>query len=318
MAMSSRRKRAVTLTEVARGLRFPEGPVVMPDGSLLVVEIAAGTLARIGAAGERSIVAQPGGGPNGTAIGPDGRCYICNNGGFAWRERNGSMLPVGTAEGYAGGSIQAVDLRTGAVQVIHDRIEGRKLNGPNDIVFDAAGGFWFTDPGHAHGRIRDRGAVYYALPDGSTIREVIYPLEMPNGIALSPDGGTLYVAETMTGRLWAWNLAGPGRIERGQRNILGGSGRIVIGLGGFRLFDSMAVDTAGNIHVGTVPDGISVISPGGRLLDQIAMPEPFATNLCFGGPDMRTVYVTLSSTGRVVAFDGCYQGAALNFQGRQT
>ena len=185
-------------------------------------------------------------------------------------------LPAGTAPDYRGGSIQAV--------------------------------------GHAHGRARDRGAVYYALPDGSSITEAIYPLEMPNDIALSPDGATLYVAETVTGRLWAWDVVGPGQVERARRNILGGTGRIVIGLDGFQLFDSMAVDAEGNLHIATVPSGIRVVSPSGRLLEQIAMPEAFATNLCFGGPALRTAFVTLSSTGRVVAMDGCYSGAPLHFQ----
>ena len=96
--------------------------------------------------------------------------------------------------------------------------------------------------------------------------------------------------------------------------MLGGNGRLVIGLGGFQLFDSMAVDTDGNLHIGTVPTGISVVGPDGRLIEQIAMPESFATNLCFGGPAMRTAFVTLSSTGRVVALDGRYRGAPLHFQ----
>ena len=78
------RERGGSLQEIASGLRFPEGPVAMPDGSFLVVEIERGTLTRIGADGTISYIAKPGGGPNGAAIGPDGRCYVCNNGGFRW------------------------------------------------------------------------------------------------------------------------------------------------------------------------------------------------------------------------------------------
>ena len=306
------------LREIARGLHFPEGPIALPDGGVLVVEVAAGRLTRVSPAGEHRVVAELGGGPNGAAFGPDGRCYVCNNGGFAWHDRDGVLLPTGSAPDYGGGAIQAVDLASGAVTTLYERCGEVRLNGPNDIVFDAQGGFWFTDLGHAHGRQRDRGAVYYALPDGSHIREVIYPLEMPNGIALSPDGATLYVAETITGRLWAWDVSGPGQLARGKRNILGGTGRIVIGLGGFQLCDSMAIDAQGNIHVATVPSGISVVSPDGRLIEQIAMPDPFTTNLCFGGPGFATAFVTLSSSGRVVAMDGAYAGAPLNFQPRET
>lgn len=301
---------------IAQGLRFPEGPIALPDGSLLVVEIAAGCLTRITPAGQREVVAQVGGGPNGAAIGPDGRCYICNNGGFAWRERDGTLLPRGSAPDYKSGSIQAVDLATGTVDTLYERCGEQQLNGPNDICFDAQGGFWFTDHGHTHKRTRDRGAIYYALPDGSSIREAAFPLDGPNGIALSPDGRTLYTAESFTGRVWAWEVTAPGQLAHAPRNLLGGTGRLVIGLGGLQLCDSMAVDAEGNLHVATIPNGISVISPAGELLERLAMPEPLATNICFGGPGLRTAFVTLSSTGQVVAFESRWAGAPLPFAAR--
>ena len=298
------------LKELTSGLRFPEGPVALPDGSVLVVEIAAGRLSRI-ERGERTVVAHLGGGPNGAALGPDGRCYVCNNGGFRWSERNGRLLPSLTADDYEGGRIEAVDLASGEVEVLYRRCGDVPLNGPNDIVFDAHGGFWFTDHGHAHRRARDRGAIYYAQPDGSDIRETIFPMETPNGIGLSPDGKTLYVSESITARLWAFDITGPGTVRRDARNIVGGVGRIVFGMGGFHLFDSFAVDAAGNIHVATVPVGISVISPAGELIEQIPMPDPFTTNLCFAGDDLKTVCATLSSTGRLVAFEGHHAGLPL-------
>lgn len=298
---------------VAEGLHFPEGPVALPDGNLLVVEIAAGCLTRITPSGTREVVAHVGGGPNGAAIGPDGRCYICNNGGFAWRERDGVLLPRGSGPDYTNGSIQAVDLNTGAVHLLYELCNGQRLNGPNDIVFDAHGGFWFTDLGHTHKRTRDRGAIYYAKADGSSIREAVFPLDGPNGIGLSPDGSTLYAAETFTARIWAWDIIGPGQLAPTSRNLLGGTGRLVTALDGLQLLDSMAVDAEGNLHVAAIPHGISVISPDGRLLARIPMPEPYATNICFGGPERRTAFVTLSSTGRVVAFESRWAGAPLRY-----
>ena len=299
---------------IAEGLRFPEGPITLLDGSLLVVEIAAGCLSRIKPSGERVVVAQMGGGPNGAAIGPDGRCYICNNGGFAWRERDGVLLPRGSAPDYKNGSIQAVDLKTGAVQVLYERCGEQPLNGPNDIAFDAHGGFWFTDHGHTHKRSRDRGVIYYALANGSFIQEAVFPLDGPNGIALSPDGRTLYVAETFTARIWAWDIISPGQLASVARNLLAGTGRLITTLPGLQLCDSMAVDAEGNLHVATIPNGISVIRPTGQLLAQFPMPEPIATNVCFGGPDLRTAFVTLSSTGKVVTYDSPWAGAPLPYQ----
>lgn len=301
--------------EVARGLRFPEGPVWLPDGSLLVVEIEGGTLTRISASGRCEVVAKLGGGPNGAAIGPDGACYVCNNGGFRWLEQaDGYLRPTGIAEDYAGGRIERVDLASGRVETLYSACDGRALNGPNDIVFDAQGGFWFSDLGKVRARSMDRGAVYYARCDGSLIREAIFPSMTPNGVGLSPDGGTLYVAETETSRLWAYDVTAPGEVRLEPWPSPNG-GRLVHGREGYQRFDSLAVEAGGNICVATlVRGGISVLSPAGALLEFHHAPEPYCTNICFGSDDLRTAFITLSGTGRVIAVDWPRAGLPLHGQ----
>jgi gluconolactonase len=299
--------------EVARGLRFPEGPVWLPDGSLLVVEIEAGTLTRITPSGRREVVAKLGGGPNGAAIGPDGACYVCNNGGFRWLEHaDGYLRPVGIAEDYVTGRIERVDLGSGRVETLYTSCDGRPLNGPNDIVFDGAGGFWFTDLGKVRPRSMDRGAVYYARCDGSLIREAIFPAMTPNGVGLSPDGKTLYVAETETSRLWAYPITAPGEVAMESWPSPNG-GRLVHGQEGYQRFDSLAVEACGNVCVATlVQGGISVIAPTGELLDFHPAPDAFCTNICFGGDGLRTAFITLSGTGRLIAVDWPRAGLALH------
>ena len=301
------------LRGIASGLQFPEGPIAMPDGSVLLVEIKRGTLSRVTPDGKISVVAHTGGGPNGAAIGPDGAAYICNNGGFEWHDLGGFTIPGNQPKDYIGGRIQRVDLTTGRVQDLYTECDGHPLRGPNDIVFDAAGGFWFTDHGKLRERDRDRTGVLYAKPDGSLIREVIFPLDAPNGIGLSPDGKRLYVAETHTGRVWSWNLKGPGEIDAaGTFGPSGGS--LLAGLPGFQLFDSLAVDSAGNVCVATlVNGGITVISPDGTSIEHVATPDPLTTNICFGGADLRTAYITLSGTGRLVTMQWPRPGLRLNF-----
>jgi gluconolactonase len=286
--------------EVASGLEFPEGPVWMPDGSIVLTEIKRGTITRVTPDGRKTIVASTGGGPNGAAIGPDGKLYVCNNGGFEWHETNGLLLPGNQPASYIGGRIQRVDLDTGEVEDVYTECEGRPLRGPNDLVFDAAGGFWFTDFGKTRERDRDRTGVFYAKPDGSLIREVLFPLDGPNGIGLAPDGKRLYVAETFTGRLWAWELAAPGEVVPVPG--FGAGGTLVVGLPGMQLFDSLAVDSAGNVCVATIANGgITVVPPAGGDVRHVPMPDMLTTNICFGGPELRTAFVTLSSTGRLVA-----------------
>src|SRR5438034_5917160 len=164
------------IAQIASGLRFPEGPVAMPDGSVILVEIERQTLSRVTPDGRIHVVANLGGGPNGAAMGPRGKIYVTNNGGLKFLERPGRLFPIAQAAGYVSGSIQIVDPETGKVETLHDSCDGRKLRGPNDLVFDRSGGFWFTDLGKTRDRDVDRGAVYYAKADGSMIKEAIFPL----------------------------------------------------------------------------------------------------------------------------------------------
>jgi gluconolactonase len=286
---------------LATGLCFPEGPVAMADGSIVLVEIERQTVTRVAPDGSMRVIAHTGGGPNGLAVGPDNALYVCNNGGFAWRLEENLFRPAMASSDYVTGSIQRVDPQTGAVHVLYDRCGAHKLNGPNDLVFDAFGGFYFTDLGKTRARDRDHGVIYYARADGSRIVEVAHHALTPNGIGLSPDGRVLYVAETEPARLWAFDIVEPGVMKKqGWPSPHGG--RLVIGLPGFQRFDSLAVEASGNICVATlVSGGISVIAPDGRLLRQMKMGDPVTTNICFGGTDMRTAYITLSGIGQLVA-----------------
>ncbi len=301
------------MRDIASGLQFPEGPVALPDGSVLLVEIKRGTLSRVASDGTVSVVAELGGGPNGAAIGPDGAAYVCNNGGFEWHDTMGLTVPGNQAANYSGGKIQRVDLKTGAVRDLYTACDGHPLRGPNDLVFDAHGGFWFTDHGKMRERDRDRTGVFYARPDGSSIREVIFPLDAPNGIGLSPDRTRLYVAETYTGRVWQWELVGPGALAAGAPLAPGG-GALLAGLPGFQLLDSLAVDGAGNVCVATlVHGGITVIAPDGTIVEHVATGDPVTTNVCFGGADLRTAYITCSGTGRLVALEWARPGLTLAY-----
>ena len=301
-------------TVVATGLEFPEGPIAMPDGSILLVEIARGTLSRVDAqTGEVSVVSSPGGGPNGAAMGPDGKIYICNNGGFEWTRHKGRVFPGLQGSDYSGGRIERVDPSSGEVEVLYEACDGEPLKGPNDIVFDSTGGFWFTDHGKTRERSRDRTGIFYARADGSHIIEAVFPLEGPNGIGLSPEEDTLYVAETPTGRLWSFPLASPGVIDS-SAGIRPHGGTLLASIDGYYLYDSMAVDSLGRVCVATIiQGGISVVDPMANTAYLVPMPDRLTTNICFGGDDLRTAYITLSSTGQLVSIPWPVPGAPLAF-----
>jgi gluconolactonase len=286
----------------------------MSDGSVLLVEIERGTLTRVTPDGRTEVAAECGGGPNGAAIGPDGRVYVCNNGGFAW-DYDGPFLRATTQSlDYSSGSIQAVDLATGDVETIYTHCGDEPLKGPNDIVFDTHGGFYFTDLGKRRTRDMDRGGVYYARADGSAINEVVFPIDMPNGVGLSPDGATLYVAETLGARLWSWAITAPGRLQPAPEPPHPGT--LVHKFGGYARLDSLAVDSEGNVVVATLESGcLTAVAPNGRVRAVMPVPEhdPMVTNVCFGGEDLRTAYVTSSGLGRLYAGEWHCPGLALAY-----
>jgi gluconolactonase len=277
--------------------------VVLPDGSIALVEIAAGRITAVAPDGAKRVIATPGGGPNGMALGPGGKLFVCNNGGFVWHEEPGLLRPVGQAPDYSGGRIEVVDPDSGAVTLLYDRCGPNPLKGPNDIVFDPNNhGFWFSDLGKVRARDRDHGGVYWAAADGSRIIEAAYPVfGGANGIGMSPDGRVLYVAETETGRLWAWDVEGPGLLRKDPWPSSNG-GRVLCQFPGYRRLDSLAVTAAGNICVATLVSGeITTVSPDGEILGVVPMPERMPTNICFGGAGLRTAYVTLSTSGKLVS-----------------
>lgn len=294
---------------LADNLQFPEGPIAMPDGSIILVEIARGTLSRVWN-GRTEVIANLGGGPNGAALGPDGAVYVCNNGGFEWRTFDGLMLPGRAPADYVTGRIERVNLATGKFECIYDSFEGERLGGPNDIVFDAEGGFWFTDLGKRFARRRDHSALYYAKPDGSHLHRAVFPAVSFNGVGLAPDEKTVYCNDTDTQKLWAFDIPSAGTIARPSALS---PGRVVCTLPGHQLLDSLAVEANGNVCSATlINGGITVITAEGAH-EHLALPDPFTTNICFGGDDMRDAYITLSGSGKLIRTHWPRAGLKLNF-----
>ncbi|MEW6019623.1 MAG: SMP-30/gluconolactonase/LRE family protein [Pseudomonadota bacterium] len=296
---------------ICDGLQFPEGPIAMADGSVIITEIKAQRLSRITPDGRRETLVETGGGPNGAAIGPDGAIYITNNGGsFTWPEQNGLTIPGPTPASHTGGLIQRYDLKTGALTTLYDGCDGKRFVGPNDLVFDRQGGFWFSDHGCSTPEGRKFGALYYAKPDGSHVARLRDHFVSPNGVGLSPDEDVVYMADTQLGRLWAFDIAEPGKLKP-QEGF--GPGRVVANLQGYQLLDSLAVEADGRVCVATIINGgITAFEPSGKT-EHFPFPDMIVTNICFGGADMRDAWVTCSSTGRLYKARWPRPGLKLNF-----
>jgi len=301
--------------EVAAGLKFPEGPIAMADGSVVLVEMFGPRITRVRPDGSKETVAEIVGGPNGAAIGPDGALYLCNNGGSFTEIDFGGLSFPGPFDStrYSGGRIQRVDLATGAVTDLYTSCDGHPLRSPNDLVFDEDGGFYFTDHGIRDlvARTSDLSGIYYAKADGSSIVEVDFPAESPNGIGLSPDGKKIYWAETHTGRVFQRDVVSPGVLSP---TMPGDTSVVLCGLPGLQLLDSLAVDGAGNVCVATlVNGGITVIAPNGEILRHIATGDLLTTNICFAADGSNTAWITLSGTGRLVKMEWPWPGLRLAY-----
>jgi gluconolactonase len=218
---------------------------------------------------------------------------------------------------YKGGRIERVDLSSGKVERLYETCDGKRLHSPNDIVFDSHGGFYFTDVGHdgenEHGPFRWSGGVYYAKTDGSSITCVVPRVTSANGVGLSPDGKTLYFADTGSCRSFGVPVTGPGQLDLGpdwRGNYFLGTYRGAKGA----MFDSLGVQADGGVCIATLQvGGITTFGPGDRYRFDQMPGDPFVTNICWGGKDMKTAYVTLSGVGKVLAVDWPTPGLRLNY-----
>jgi gluconolactonase len=283
--------------QLASDLRFPEGPVAMADGSILVVEIEGGSLARVSPDGGVTRI-DCGGGPNGGAVGPDGCIYVSNDGGLLFRTVDGICEPYDISPENRGGSIQRVDLVAGSVETIYTHCGDTSITGGNDIVFDVDGGFYFNDTA--------ADTVYYALPDGSSIRKAGHA-EMPNGLGISPDQRRLYCSETFTGRIIYWGIERPGMLSDLSTVLYSTQAHH---------WDGLAIDSEGHVCAADLQaSGITAISDQGDVVHKMTLPDhdPYVTNVCFGGPDMCTAFITSSGRGSLWATEWICPGLRLNF-----
>ena len=263
---------------IAEDLAFPEGPVVMADGSVILVEIHAKRVTRCWGDGRKEVVAEPGGGPNGAAIGPDGALYVCNSGGMG---HDGSPTEAGR--------IERIDIGSGKVERIYESCDGKELGAPNDLMFDIDGNLWFTDLGETDLSAKHFGGLYCARPDGSSITRIFGNAISYNGVGISPDMKTVYTADTYTARVWAFD-----------RRIEAQSPRWLATAPGPVMLDSLAMSAAGNVCVATLmPGAITTVTPDGAV-STTAMDDRLVTNIAFGGEDMQDAWITFSDRGALV------------------
>jgi gluconolactonase len=289
---------------VADGLAFPEGPVVMPDGSVILVECGSGNLTRVWGDNRKEVICHVGESPAGAQLGPDGAMYICNVGRIDFER----AVHIDGADHR--GRVERVDLAKGTAEHLYTHCGDRMLASPDDLVFDRQGNFWFTDIGKMLGDRHRFGGLYYATPDGKSITEIVWPGLSFNGVGLSPDEAFLYVADTLSGRIWQLRILAPGKVATAQ---FGQPGTLLASLPTGGECDSMAITASGKICQATLkPGGLATIDTNGAVRFD-ALPDGWVTNVAFGGADMCDAYVTLATTGRLIRIRWPEPGLKLNF-----
>jgi gluconolactonase len=213
------------------------------------------------------------------------------------------------AVGYRGGRVQRIDTTTGGVtDVCTHTVDGAPLLMPDDLVFDAAGGFYFTDLGRLFmvEQAQDVTGIYYCAPGDTAARKVAPSQFATNGIGLSPDGRRLWWTEYYSGRLLARDVVGPGELAEPDRHH---GDCLYVHATPVTYFDSLTVMADGSVVVAvhdTTPTGKSGImsfAVDGHETGFVPVDDPLTTHIAFGGADLRTGYITAAATGRLLKVD---------------
>lgn len=279
--------------ETATFVAFLEGPAADTEGHVYFSDIRNNRIMRLSPDGTLNVYREDSGRTNGNVFDLQGRLISCEGAEFGGGGRRRMVR---------------TDMKTGEIAVLVDRYDGKRLNSPNDATVDSQGRIWFTDPryGDRSDMEMDIEGVYRIDPNGKVTRVLAQPqIGRPNGIAITPDDRTLYLIDSNpvpggNRTVWAFAVEADGRLA---------NPRVVFDFAPGRGGDGMELDREGNLYVcaGIItprgphetdmwPPGVYVITPAGKLLGRIPIPEDVITNCCFGGPDWKTLYVTAGKT----------------------
>jgi gluconolactonase len=276
--------------EVATIVAFTEGPTADAEGNVYFTDTQNSRILKLTPAGALSTFRQPSNRANGLVFDAQWRLIACEGGDRA----------AGTPP-----RVTRTDVGSGRIEILAERYQGAGLNGPNDVTVDGRGRIYFTDPGDPKGG-PGGSSVYRIDPDGSLTRILAAPdIQRPNGLIISPDDTTFYLVESNQAEggarmIRAYDLGADGSVSnmRVFHNFYPG-----------RSADGLCIDARGKVHAaaglhrrrGTsetldTKPGVHIFSPAGKLLDFVPIPEDTITNCTFGGPDLKTLYVTAGKT----------------------
>jgi gluconolactonase len=250
------------LEKLAGEFKFTEGPASDAAGNVYFTDQPNDRILKWGTDGKLSTFLQPCGRSNGLCFDAKGNLWACAD------EKNEMWM---------------IDVATKKHTVVVKDYQGKLLNGPNDIWIRPDGGVYFTDPYYKRDYWKrgpteqDREAVYYLAPDHKTLTRVIDDLKQPNGIIGTPDGKTLYVADIGASRTYAYGIRPDGTLA---------DKRLFCKLGS----DGMTIDSEGNVYL--TGKGVTVFDREGKQIEQIPVPALWTANVCFGGRDRQTLFIT--------------------------
>ena len=263
-------------TVFASGFKFPEGPAFDRNGNLFVVDVDTGDISQISPEGRVRLFVNTGGAPNGAKFHSGGDLFVA--------DRKKGIIAISS---------------DGKIRMIVDRYQGKTFNGPNDLIFDSKGNLYFTDP-HGSSAENPFGCLYRLSADGQ-MNCLASGLAFPNGLVLSRDERYLFVADTRKNRILRYVLDPPPFRSYVFSQLSGGWGP-----------DGMAFDSVGNLYVAHYGGGdVIILNPKGEVIERVAVGGLHPTNVAFGGPERRTVYVTEVATGSVYRFDADLPGLPL-------